>query len=94
MAISALVSLALQVPDWIFIADQAHVPEIERRADDLSEYLSASADSAGAFGHFPGVDGPFHETAVFSGRDLDHTPRVHWGQVSIEPATGEPGHLV
>jgi serine/threonine protein phosphatase PrpC len=32
MAISALVSLALDVPDWIFKVDHAHAPEIERRA--------------------------------------------------------------
>jgi len=32
MAISALVSLALDVPDWIFRADDEHAPEIERRS--------------------------------------------------------------
>ena len=32
MAISALVSLALDVPDWIFKVDQEHAREIERRA--------------------------------------------------------------
>jgi PPM family protein phosphatase len=32
MAISALVSLALDVPDWIFKVDEAHAREIEQRA--------------------------------------------------------------
>ena len=32
MAISALVSLALDVPDWIFRVDEEHAPEIERRS--------------------------------------------------------------
>ena len=32
MAISALVSLALDVPDWIFKVDEEHAPEIERRS--------------------------------------------------------------
>ena len=32
MAISALVGLALDVPDWIFKVDEAHAPEMERRA--------------------------------------------------------------
>jgi protein phosphatase len=32
MAISALVSLALDVPDWIFKVDESHAREIERRS--------------------------------------------------------------
>ena len=32
LAISALVGLALQIPDWIFRADEEHAPEMERRA--------------------------------------------------------------
>src|SRR5436190_16985333 len=32
MAISALVSLALDVPDWIFKVDEAHAREIEQRS--------------------------------------------------------------
>ena len=32
MAISALISLALEVPDWIFKVDEEHALEIERRA--------------------------------------------------------------
>jgi serine/threonine protein phosphatase PrpC len=32
MALSALVSLALEVPDWIFKVDEAHAREIERRS--------------------------------------------------------------
>jgi serine/threonine protein phosphatase PrpC len=32
MAISALVSLALDVPDWIFKVDEAHALELDRRA--------------------------------------------------------------
>jgi serine/threonine protein phosphatase PrpC len=31
LAISALVGLALQIPDWIFWVDAEHAPEIERR---------------------------------------------------------------
>jgi len=31
LAISALVGLALQIPDWIFWADAEHAPEMERR---------------------------------------------------------------
>ena len=34
MAISALVSLALDVPDWIFRVDEEHAREIERRSRD------------------------------------------------------------
>src|SRR6478736_8800562 len=32
MAISALVSIALDVPDWIFKVDEAHARELERRS--------------------------------------------------------------
>ena len=32
MAISALVSLALEIPDWIFKVDEEHARELERRA--------------------------------------------------------------
>ncbi len=31
MAISALIDLALDIPDWSFRADETHVPEMQRR---------------------------------------------------------------
>src|SRR6187399_195880 len=37
LAISALVGLALQIPDWIFWADAEHAPEIERRTRQAVE---------------------------------------------------------
>ena len=41
MAISALVSLALDVPDWIFKVDDEHAPEIERRARKYVQEVGA-----------------------------------------------------
>jgi PPM family protein phosphatase len=41
LAISALVSLALDLPDWIFRVDQEGAPEIERRARRIVEQVSA-----------------------------------------------------
>jgi serine/threonine protein phosphatase PrpC len=41
MAISALVSLALDVPDWIFKVDDKHAPEIERRARKYVQEVGA-----------------------------------------------------
>ena len=35
LAISSLVNLGLEIPDWIFKVDEAHRPEIERRAREL-----------------------------------------------------------
>jgi serine/threonine protein phosphatase PrpC len=41
MAISSLVKLAVQLPDWIFTVDEEHVPEMEWRARRLVEQVSA-----------------------------------------------------
>jgi PPM family protein phosphatase len=41
MAISALVSLALDVPDWIFKVDEDHAPEIERRSRTYVQMVGA-----------------------------------------------------
>ena len=41
MAISALVSLALEVPDWIFKVDDEHAPEIERRSRQYVQKVGA-----------------------------------------------------
>ena len=40
-AISALVGLALEVPDWIFKIDEEHVPEIERRSRKYVQEVGA-----------------------------------------------------
>jgi protein phosphatase len=41
MAISTLVSLALEVPDWIFRMDDEHAPEIERRSRHYVQEVGA-----------------------------------------------------
>jgi protein phosphatase len=41
MAISALVSLALEVPDWIFKVDEEQAPEIERRSRKYVQEVGA-----------------------------------------------------
>jgi protein phosphatase len=41
MAISALVRLALDVPDWFFKVDEEHAPEIERRARHVVQQVAA-----------------------------------------------------
>ena len=41
LTISALVGLALQIPDWIFWADEKHVPEIERRTREAVEQVGS-----------------------------------------------------
>ena len=41
LTISALVTLALQIPDWIFRADAGHVPEIERRAREAVQQVDS-----------------------------------------------------
>jgi PPM family protein phosphatase len=41
MAISALVGLALEVPDWIFKVDEEHAPEIERRSRKYVQEVGA-----------------------------------------------------
>ena len=41
MAISALVSLALDVPDWIFKVDEEHAREIERRSRTYVQEVGA-----------------------------------------------------
>ena len=41
LAISALVGLALQIPDWIFWVDEEHVPEIERRTREAIQQVGS-----------------------------------------------------
>ena len=41
LTISALVALALQIPDWILRADPGHAPEIERRARDAVQQVGS-----------------------------------------------------
>ena len=41
MAISALVSLALEIPDWIFKVDEEHAHEIEKRIRDRVRQIGA-----------------------------------------------------
>jgi protein phosphatase len=41
MAISALIGLALELPDWIFKADEGHALELERRARERVQEVGA-----------------------------------------------------
>jgi protein phosphatase len=41
MAISVLVQLALQMPDWILKLDEEHVPEVKRRARRVVQQIDA-----------------------------------------------------
>lgn len=41
LTISALVDLALQIPDWILRADPGHVPEIQRRARETVQEIGS-----------------------------------------------------
>ena len=41
LAISALVGLALDIPDWIFWVDEEHAPEMERRAREAVQQVGA-----------------------------------------------------
>jgi len=41
LAISALVGLALQIPDWIFWVDAEHAPEIERRMREAVQQVGS-----------------------------------------------------
>jgi hypothetical protein len=41
MAINALVSLALQIPDWIFWVDAERAPEVERRAREAVQQVGS-----------------------------------------------------
>ena len=47
MAISALVSLALDIPDWFFRVDPEHAPEIERRARRAVQAVAAQVVAKG-----------------------------------------------
>ena len=47
MAISALVSIALDVPDWIFKVDEEHAREIERRARTRVQEVGAMLTERG-----------------------------------------------
>jgi protein phosphatase len=41
LAISALVDLALDIPDWIFWVDEDHAPEMERRAREVVQEVGS-----------------------------------------------------
>ena len=41
LAISAMVSLALQVPDWIFTVDEESAPEMKRRAQKVVQQVGS-----------------------------------------------------
>ena len=41
LAISALVGLALDIPDWIFRVDDEHAPEMQRRAREIVQQVGA-----------------------------------------------------
>ena len=41
MAISSLISLALQLPDWIFRVDEQHASEIQRRARQIVQQVGS-----------------------------------------------------
>jgi len=41
LAISALVGLALEIPDWIFWADEEHGPEMKRRAREAVQQVGS-----------------------------------------------------
>ena len=47
LAISALVGLALDIPDWIFRADEQHVPEMQRRMRQAVQQVSAMLNERG-----------------------------------------------
>jgi PPM family protein phosphatase len=55
MAISTLVSLALEVPDWIFRIDDAHAQEIERRSRSRVQEVDAMLVESGQ--HDPSLAG-------------------------------------
>ena len=48
MAISSMVRLALQLPDWIFRVDEEHVPELEWRSRRLVEQIDSILVQHGA----------------------------------------------
>ncbi len=41
LAISALVNLGLEIPDWIFKVDEEHAPEIQRRARQVVQQVGS-----------------------------------------------------
>jgi protein phosphatase len=47
LAISALVGIALEIPDWIFRADEKHVPEMQRRMRQAVQQVSAIMNERG-----------------------------------------------
>ena len=50
LAISALVGLALQIPDWIFWADAEHAPEMERRTREAVQQVGSMLIERGRSG--------------------------------------------
>jgi PPM family protein phosphatase len=47
LTISALVGLALQIPDWIFWADEEHAPEMERRTRQAVQQIGSMLTERG-----------------------------------------------
>ena len=47
LVISSLVSLGLEIPDWIFKVDDEHAAEIERRARDLVQQVASVLSERG-----------------------------------------------
>ena len=71
LAISALVGLALDIPDWIFRVDDEHAPEMQRRAREIVQQVGSLAVRArtrgrGIAGH--GIDVDLRARSC--GRDL------------------------
>ena len=48
LVISSLISLGLDIPDWIFKVDEEHAPEIERRARELVQQVAVGLTERGA----------------------------------------------
>jgi serine/threonine protein phosphatase PrpC len=70
MAVSSLVRLALQLPDWIFQLDDDHVPEIEWRARRLVQQVGSMLVQQGAKDPALAGMGTTFTAARSLGRDL------------------------
>ena len=70
MAISSLVGLALQLPDWIFFVDEDHLPEMEWRARRLVQQIGSILVEQGARDPALAGMGTTFSAARSLGRDL------------------------
>jgi protein phosphatase len=70
MAVSALVSLAMQVPDWIFRVDDQHAPELVRRARETVQQIGAAITERGQWNDGLQGMGSTLTAARSLGRDL------------------------